>query len=245
MNLNLLDITIIVILAFYLISGMYRGFITSLLTTIGFVGAWFGAQHFYPRVAQLALSNQTLMAVLNQYLEPETFFESHTQAISTVSEVIAGGESAIQSAVASVSNKLAVISKAFEANIRAQMFQRLGINTLADYLDQTIWQAVFNVLAFLLCFIALYVLVCLVVNLLDHVISFPMVRGFDWLLGGLFGLARGLVVVVLILCLVPAIVQIVSPEFADSLRTGSALYSYVMQMDFLNVNKLVTSLVGG
>ncbi len=245
MNLNLLDITIIVILAFYLISGMYRGFITSLLTTIGFVGAWFGAQQLYPRVAQLALSNQTLMAVLNQYLEPETFFESHTQAVSTVPEVIAGGESAIQSAVASVSNKLAVISKAFEANIRAQMFQRLGINTLADYLDQTIWQAVFNVLAFLLCFIALYVLVCLVVNLLDHVISFPMVRGFDWLLGGLFGLARGLVVVVLVLCLVPAIVQIVSPEFADSLRTGSALYSYVMQMDFLNVNKLVTSLVGG
>lgn len=245
MNLNLLDITIIVILAFYLISGMYRGFITSLLTTIGFVGAWFGAQHFYPRVAQLALSNQTLMAVLNQYLEPENFFESHTQAVSTVSEVIAGGESAIQSAVSSVSNKLAVISKAFEANVRAQMFQRLGINTLADYLDQTIWQAVFNVLAFLLCFIALYVLVCLVVNLLDHVISFPMVRGFDWLLGGIFGLARGLVVVVLVLCLVPAIVQIVSPEFADSLRTGSALYSYVMQMDFLNVNKLVTSLVGG
>jgi ABC-type multidrug transport system permease subunit len=196
-------------------------------------------------VAQLALSNQTLMAVLNQYLEPENFFETHTQAVSTVSEVIAGGESAIQSAVSSVSNKLAVISKAFEANVRAQMFQRLGINTLADYLDQTIWQAVFNVLAFLLCFIALYVLVCLVVNLLDHVISFPMVRGFDWLLGGIFGLARGLVVVVLVLCLVPAIVQIVSPEFADSLRTGSALYSYVMQMDFLNVNKLVTSLVGG
>ena len=245
MNLNLLDITIIVILAFYLISGMYRGFITSLLTTIGFVGAWFGAQHFYPRVAQLALSNQTLMAVLNQYLEPENFFETHTQAVSTVSEVIAGGESAIQSAIASVSNKLSVISKAFEANVRAQMFQRLGINTLADYLDQTIWQAVFNVLAFLLCFIALYVLVCLVVNLLDHVISFPVVRGFDWLLGGIFGLARGLVIVVLVLCLVPAIVQIVSPEFADSLRTGSALYSYVMQMDFLNVNKLVTSLVGG
>jgi uncharacterized membrane protein required for colicin V production len=39
MNLNLLDITIIVILAFYLISGMYRGFIASLLGTVGFVGA--------------------------------------------------------------------------------------------------------------------------------------------------------------------------------------------------------------
>ena len=245
MNLNLLDITIIVILAFYLISGMYRGFITSLLGPFGFVGAWFGAQQLYPRVAQLELSNQTLMAVLNQYLEPENFFETHTQAVSTVSEVIAGGESAIQSAIASVSNKLSVISKAFEANVRAQMFQRLGINTLADYLDQTIWQAVFNVVAFLLCFIALYVLVCLVVNLLDHVISFPLVRGFDWLLGGIFGLARGLVMVVLVMCLLPAIVQIVSPEFADNLRTGSVLYSYVTQMDFLNVNRLVTSLIGG
>ena len=86
---------------------------------------------------------------------------------------------------------------------------------------------------------------CLVVNLLDHVISFPLVRGFDWLLGGLFGLARGLVVVVLVLCLLPAIIQIVSPEFADSLKTGSVLYSYVTQMDFLNVNTLVTSLIGG
>ena len=245
MNLNLLDITIIVILAFYLISGMYRGFITSLLGTVGFVGAWFGAQQLYPRVANLALSNQTLMAVLNQYLEPETFFETHSQAVTTVSEVIAGGESAIQAAVGSMSGKLSVISKAFEANVRAQMFQRLGINTLADYLDQTIWQAVFNVTAFLLCFIALYVLVCLVVNLLDHVISFPLVRGFDWLLGGIFGLARGLVVVVLVLSLLPAIVQIVSPEFADSLRAGSKLYSFVTQMDFLKVNNLVASLIGG
>ena len=245
MNLNLLDITIIVILAFYLISGMYRGFITSLLGTCGFVGAWFGAQQLYPRVANLALSNQTLMAVLNQYLEPESFFESHSQAVSTVSEVIAGGESAIQGAVASMSGKLSVISKAFEANVRAQMFQRLGINTLADYLDQTIWQAVFNVAAFLLCFIALYVLACLVVNLLDHVISFPLVRGFDWLLGGIFGVARGLVMVVLVLTLLPALVQIVSPEFADNLRTGSSLYSIVAQLDFLNVGTLVTSLIGG
>ena len=73
----------------------------------------------------------------------------------------------------------------------------------------------------------------------------PLVRGFDWLLGGIFGIARGLVVVVLVLCLLPSLVQIVSPEFADNLRTGSSLYSFVTQMDFLNVNNLVTSLIGG
>ena len=245
MNLNLLDITIIVLLAFYLISGMYRGFITSLLGTVGFVGAWFGAQQLFPRVANLALSNQTLMAVLNQYLEPEGFFTSHTQAVSTVSEVIAGGEAAIQNAVAPVTAKLSVISKAFEANLRAQMFQRLGINTLADYLDQTIWQAVFNVGAFILCFIALYVVAMLVVNLLDHVISFPLVRGFDWLLGGALGLVRGLVICVLVLNVVPAIAQIIAPEFAQNLISGSVLMNFVNNLDILNVGTMMKTLIGG
>ena len=244
MNLNLLDITIIVILAFYLISGMYRGFITSLLGTIGFVGAWFGAQQLYPRVAQMALSNQSLMAVLNQYLEPENFFSSHTQAVSTVSEVIAGGESAIQNAIASVSDKLNVISKAFEANVRAQMFQRLGINTLADYLDQTIWQAVFNVAAFLLCFIALYVVACLVVNLLDHVISFPLIRGVDWLIGGLLGLVRGLVICGLVLYLLPSVAQVVSPDFAADMVKNSTLVNMVSRIDIMNVGEMMRSLVG-
>ena len=243
--MNLLDIIIIAILAFYLISGMYRGSITSFLGTIGFVAAWYGARQFYPAVANMALSNQTLMAVLNQYLEPESFFASHQQAMTAVSEVIAGGEAAIQSAIASVSSNLSVISKAFEANVRSQMFQNLGITTLADYLDQTIWQAVFNVAAFVLCFIALYVLASLIVNLLDHVISFPLIRGFDWLVGGLLGLVRGLVVVILVLNLLPAVAQIVAPEFTEGLKNSSVLLNFVMRMDILNVNTMVKTLIGG
>ena len=243
--MNLLDVVIIAILAFYLISGMYRGSITSFLSTAGFVAAWYGAKQFFPTVANMALSNQTLMAVLNQYLEPESFFATHAQAMTTVAEVISGGETAIQNAIASVSANLSVISRAFEANVRSQVFQNLGITTLADYLDQTIWQAIFNVAAFILCFIALYVLVSLVVNLLDHVIAFSLVRGFDWLLGGLLGLVRGLVICVLVLNLVPMLVQIVAPDFAQSLIGESVLMNFVTQADLLNVNTLMRTLIGG
>ena len=243
--MNLLDVVILAVLAFYLISGMYRGSITSFLGTAGFVAAWFGAKHFYPMVAQLALSNQTLMAVLNQYLEPESFFSSHTQAMTTVAEVISGGETAIQNAMASLSGNLSVIAKAFESNVRSQAFQNLGISTLSDYLDQTIWQAVFNVGAFILCFIALYVVAMLVVNLLDHVISFPLVRGFDWLLGGALGLVRGLVICVLVLNVVPAIAQIIAPEFAQNLISGSVLMNFVNNLDILNVGTMMKTLIGG
>ena len=243
--MNLLDIAIVVIIAFYIISGMYRGSISSLLSTVGFAIAWVVAQHIYPTFANMALSNQTLMAVLSQYLEPETFFATHNQAIAQVSQVIAGGESAIQTAIASLSPNLAVVSKAFEANVRAQMFQSLNINTLAEYLDQTIWQAVFSVGCFILCFIALYFLISLVVNLLDNVISFPVVRGFDWLLGGLFGFIRGMVVVVALVFLLPNLVQIVSPEFATQLTAGSKLYGLITHIDLLSVVNMLKGLIGG
>ena len=243
--MNLLDIVILAILAFYLISGMYRGSITSFLGTAGFIAAWFGAIRFYPQVAHMALSNQTLMAVLNQYLEPESFFTSHQIATTSVAEVISGGETAIQTAIASVSKQLSVISRAFEANVRSQVFQNLGISTLADYLDQTIWQAIFNVAAFLLCFIALYVLTMLIVNLLDHVISFPLIRGFDWLVGGLLGLVRGVVICILVLYLLPAVAQIVSPEFAQNLTSTSVLMNFVKSFDFVNVGQTITRLIGG
>jgi uncharacterized membrane protein required for colicin V production len=242
--MNLLDIVILAILAFYLISGMYRGSITSFLGTAGFIAAWYGAIQFYPQVAHMALSNQTLMAVLNQYLEPESFFATHQMATTTVAEVISGGESAIQNAIAAVSSKLAVISRAFEANVRSQVFQNLGISTLADYLDQTIWQAIFNVVAFLLCFIALYILAVLVVNLLDHVISFPLIRGFDWLVGGLLGLVRGVVICVLVLNLLPAVAQIVSPEFAENITSTSVLMNFVKSFDLMHVGQTITRLIG-
>lgn len=242
--MNIVDILILAVLVYGLLSGMHKGFIASGLSVAGFVGSWFGAQMVYERIANLALSNTTLMAVLSQYLEPESFFASKAQAALTVSEVVSGGEAAIQEAVATVGQKISLVSKAFEANIRNQAFANLNITTLSDYLDQTIWQSVFNVLAFLLAFVLIYAVVMLVINLLDHVIRFPVFRMFDWLLGGLCGVARSLVVAVLLLCIIPPVVSLFAPEMMQELLATSTLYSFVSQMDFLNVAGLMTRLVG-
>ena len=238
--MNIVDILILVILAFSLLAGMHKGLWASALKTLGFIGSWFGARMVYERIANIALSNTTLMAVLNQYLEPETFFASSTQAATTVAEVVSGGESAIQAAVSTVASKISVISRAFEANIRNQAFAKLNITTLADYLDQTIWQAVFNVVVFLLAFIVIYAVVSLFVNLLDNVIRFPVLRMFDWLFGGICGLFRGVVVAVLVLCILPSVVSLISPELTQSLISGSMLYSFVSQLDFLSVANFFT-----
>lgn len=242
--MNIVDILILAVLAFCLFAGMHKGFIASFMSLGGFIASWFGAKAVYAQLADLALSNTTLMAVLSQYLEPESFFASKAQAAMSVSEVVSGGETAIQNAVSSVAEKISVIAEAFEGNIRNQAFSRLNITTLADYLDQTIWTAIFSVLAFIVAFIVIYALISLVINLLDHVICFPVFRMFDWLLGGLCGLARGIVVAILIMCLAPTAISLISPELTETLMNGSALYSVVRQMDYLGVAGTVALLIG-
>ena len=250
--MNLLDITLIVLLALYIISGMYRGAITSLLHTLGFGGAWFGARALYPRVADLALSNESLMLTLRQYLEPESFFKNG-QGASLVTDVVNRGESAITNVLNSMTSNVDVVKGAFESNLRSpdrlkalsNQFTNLKFNTAAEYLDRTVWEAVCNVGAFLICFIALYILASLVVNLLDHVISFPLVRGVDWLIGGAFGLVRGFVMAALVVAILPTVIRVVSPDFATALTEGSRLYATVDKLDLLHVQKLVSETLMG
>ena len=243
--MNILDIFILAVLIFGVLAGMYKGFIASVLNTLGLIASWVGAKALYAKVAHLALSNTTLMAALSQYLEPSSFFASEAQAATSVTEVISGGESAIQSAIGTVSSKLEIIAKAFEENIRNQAFSKLNLSSLSEYLDQTVWQAVFNVAAFVLCFFVLYLLASMVVNLLDHVIRFPVLRICDKLVGALFGLVRSSIIVVLLLSIVPAVISLLSPELTETLVGESKLYGTIMNLDFLSVQNMLRQLVAG
>lgn len=243
--MNIVDILIVAILAFGVLAGMHKGLIASGLSTVGFVAAWFGAQSLYERIANFALSNQTLMAVLNQYLEPEEFFATPQQAMTTVAEVVSGGEAAISSAVASLGKNFTFLTEAFSNNIRQEAFQNLGITTLSDYLNQTLWVAIFNVAAFVAAFLLIYIVINLVVNLLDHVINFPVLRGVDWLLGGVLGLLKATVVVALVLAILPSVAGSIAPELTEKLMSGSALIGFAQKFDLLNAGGLIRGLLKG
>ncbi len=243
--MNIVDYLILAILAYGLFAGMYKGMIASGMSLLAFGGAWWGAHYLYERIANFALSNTTLMAVLNQYLEPNDFFTTHAEAVTAVSEVVAGGESALSQAVSALGSNFSFLADAFSNNIRTEAFASLGISTLSDYLNQTLWVAVFNVVAFIAAFLVLYVVFSLLINLIDHVVSLPVLRGFDWLFGGVFGLLRASVVVVLVLTILPVLTTMISPDLTEQLTSGSAMYSFVTQFDPLNVAGTLHQMVMG
>ena len=157
--MNIIDILVLLVLAFSLFAGMYKGFLASGLSLLGLVGSWFGALRLYPAVARLALENQTLMGVLSNYLEPATFFEdmaiSGVSAQTSVSELVARGGEAVNAVADYIGSRVPFLRDAFASNISSEAFSALNIHTLAEYFDQTLWQSVFGVLAFIVCFIAL------------------------------------------------------------------------------------------
>ena len=247
--MNIIDIIFILVLGYSLLAGMYKGFIASGLSLLGFVAAWFGAYYSYTTLMNVALSNSTIMGFCSGLLEASSFFNG-MDANALVSDM--AGTDAFASIAGYIGEKIPLIADAFANNVNTQAFagQVFGstqLLTLADYLDQTVWVAVFGVLSFIIMFALIYVVVTMFVNLLNHVISFPVLRKVDWLIGGIFGLLRGAVVCMLLYVMATYLLTMFIP--ADSgifaLINESVLLNFVDSLSFLNVDKILTAIIGG
>lgn len=224
MNLNVVDFVILAILGLSLVAGMYKGFLASGLTTAGFVAAFFGAQSLYPQLSSAIQSNASLMNVLKYYLDASSMFKSVGLAEKSVAGATQNG--LLAQAVNELTGLPKVIVTAFQGNVDKQIFSSLGFDTMTDYLNQTIWASVINVVSFLILFIVAYILASLVVGLLNNVFHFPLLKHFDWLLGGAFGLVRGIVIVSLILAVLPLITSVLNVQVIQDTIGASSLMHY-------------------
>jgi len=198
--MNIIDIIIIGILAFSLVSGMHKGFITSTLALVGFCGAWIGAYASYGYLVTAVQQNEGLMNFLQGLVSAADLFKTKTLADM---EVALASAADVDLAVSEVG--IPLISELFRQNILGQVFANDGLTKISEYLTQTLLSSALNVVSFIVMFALIYAAVLLLVNLLNNVFRFPLLKHFDWLLGGVFGLVRGAVIVMLIFAVVPTI----------------------------------------
>ena len=77
-----------------------------------------------------------------------------------------------------------------QVNLENQVYAGYaGVDTVADYVSQTIVNSCINILCFLVCFVLLYLAVAIIVNALKAIFRFPVLKQLDWLAGGVFGFA--------------------------------------------------------
>ena len=203
--MNIVDIIILAILGLSLVSGMYKGFITSTLALVGFCGAWVGSLASYQYLVQAVNANESLMKFFTSLVGSLDIFK--TTSLANMQVAAATAEN-IDQAVSEIN--IPLINNLFRSNVVGQVFANKGLSTMNDYLTQTLMTTALNIICFVVMFVVIYAAVLLIVNLLNNVFRFPALRHLDWLLGGVFGLVRGLVIVMLIFAVVPTIASALS-----------------------------------
>lgn len=230
--MNIIDIIIIAILALSVIAGMYKGFITSLLSLLGFLGAWVGAYATYGFLANTVANNLDLMSIFKNLIGAADLFK--TTELANLDVVNATAQN-IDQAVQEIN--IPMISDLFRTNVTTQAFANQGLTKMYEYLTQTLLTSILNVLSFIVMFVVIYIAVSLVVNLLNNVFRFPKLRHGDWLIGGIGGLVRGVVIVMLIFAVVPALssgLASMNIHILSDLLEQSKIGAFVQQNNFIS-----------
>ena len=198
--MNIVDIIILAILGLSLVSGMYKGFITSTLALLGFVGAWIASLATYQYLVKAIMANEGLMKFFSGLVAAVDLFKTTSLANMDVAVAKAAD---IERAVQEVN--IPIIGDLFKNNVIGKVFANDGLKTMSEYLSQTLLDTALNIMCFILMFVVIYAAVLLIVNMLNNVFRFPALRHLDLILGGIFGLIRGVIIVMLIFAVIPTI----------------------------------------
>ena len=110
-----------------------------------------------------------------------------------------------------------------QVNLEQQVYSGAGIDTVSDYVSQTILNSSINIICFLVCFLGLFIVLSLGVNLIRAVFRFPVLRQLDSLSGGVFGLLRGVLICLAFFTLVPLVQTMLPMDIINQLIEESQL----------------------
>ena len=222
------------IIAIAIISGMYRGFISSLLSTASFFISWAASYAIYPSIASSILSNTSVMDTLNYYTDAASKLGTGV-ARTGIAQVTSD---MIQRAIEAISLP-APFDELLKQNIADNAFAGLNLSTVGEYVNHTIAMVVVDVLSFLVVFMACFIVLNLVIRLLNYVFKFPALKYFDAITGGVLGFARGYFFVFLLFTLVPILLTALPVQAISDYINASKFGSHFLETNF------VTSIIKG
>ncbi len=217
--MNVVDYVILGVIGLSVLFGIYRGFVASVLNMGGCLISFGLSFWLYPKVSNVLIQNETLQNLIFQY----------TDARSRTGDLSLALTKAVQLTQDQINEVLtrvqlpAPLNTLLEVNLENHVFQD---STVIDYVSKTILSACTNIICFLICFIGLYLVISIVLNLIRAVFRFPLLKQLDWLAGGAFGLARGVVFCYALFAVVPLALTMIPFDGVSELIDQSQLAAF-------------------
>ena len=219
--MNLLDLGILAIMAISVVVGIYNGFGVSVLHLGSFIASWLVAFLFYPAVSRLLVKIfPDLVDKLIYYTDGASFISSvQDRSIAVVNMTPEAVRGFVENA-----NFPPPFDRVLEWNITHQALNHL--QTAGEYFDFTIANVIINIASIILLFLFVKLLFAIAISIYKGISKVPVLKQFDGVMGGAFGLARGLVVLFLIFAVVPVVLAIAQVDTLNEYIEASKLTGF-------------------
>ena len=228
--MNIIDIAILAVLAVSVLYGMYRGFISGVLSVAALIGSAALAFAMSGELAAWLQGNQTLVSTLLYYTDAGSRIGDLELSLLPASQVTQNALTQILSG--------AKLPAAFESAFLSAIGAAPAAMTVSDLLSNTIVSVSLSILSFLICFLLSYIVLTFVIHLIQYVFELPVLRHLDALAGGLFGLVRGALLLFILFALVPIVLAVAPVEPLQMLLDQSRLAP-------LFDSRIILSILGG
>ena len=215
---NAVDWMIVAVIAVSVIYGLYRGFINGVLSLAALVASALLAFSLSGDLAAWLRQNKTLVDTLIYYTDAGSRISNLDLSLLPVSQVT---ESSLEQIL-----QVANLPSAFETAFISGLAGAAGNVNIAQLLSQTIVGVSLSILSFLICFLIAYTVCTVIIHLISYVFELPVLRHLDSLVGGVFGLVRGVLLTFVLFALVPIVLAVVPVDFVSEAVAASQLAPY-------------------
>lgn len=229
--MNLIDIAVIGVLALFILHGIYKGFLPTLLSIGAYILAWLAAIVLLTVGSNSIRGSEKLFNTMLYYTEGSEYVNDVELARKSIDEI----STDTLNAVFAKADLPYPMAKNIADNIARESFAENGITTLGDYFNQTIVIVFINILVFITMFAIIRIILAFIINGVDYAWTLPKLRVADRAIAGGIGLVRGILAVFLLFMLLPIVLIVLQGKFAflTDMVNDSMMAKFFYRTNFL------------
>lgn len=229
--MNLIDIAVIGVLALFILHGIYKGFLPTLLSIGAYILAWLAAIVLLTVGSNSIRGSEKLFNTMLYYTEGSEYVNDVELARKSIDEI----STDTLNAVFAKADLPYPMAKNIADNIARESFAENGITTLGDYFNQTIVIVFINILVFITMFAIIRIILAFIINRVDYAWTLPKLRVADRAIAGGIGLIRGILAVFLLFMLLPIVLIVLQGKFAflTDMVNDSMMAKFFYRTNFL------------
>ncbi len=225
--MNLFDLIITAVLLLSVVYAVYRGAVQTVLNTGALILAVLLAYPLSVPLSDAVAGNTAITSQLLTYTDALARVGDVELANTPVTGLTPETMEQVLDSVGLPPALTEILRRNLESGARIE-----SDRTVNDYVQSAVLASAIRILSFLLSALAVYIMLALVISLFNFVFHFPLVRGVDWIVSTLFGLARGAMLAALLFLLVPLFMTAIPLDIFRDMLSGSSLAARFMNTSF-------------